>query len=147
MAATWVCKLSHARLTLSPFSSEQMMQIGEIVLRAKQSRISQALDSNDSPAKALVDRYARRKITRGRAPVRDWNFRGVTMRSVKVKSANENRVIVGPTTEEAVMILTAQRRLCEMWSDSPRDTEALHAIVRETLRTQHMVKLVRSKVA
>jgi hypothetical protein len=136
-------KLIHRELTLSPFSSQQMMDIGQIMVNAKSDRISRAVDSTDSPALALADRYAKRKLSRGRAPVRDWNWRGLTMRSLKVKSASEDHVTIGFVNAEADQIVTVQRRRCEMFSDSPRDTAALTAAVRASLQQVSVIRTSR----
>lgn len=144
MPNVFTTRISHVTFTLSPLSSESMAQIGEVVLRAKKERIFQSLNSQDAPAKPLVDKYARRKILRNRAPVRDWFFRGVTRTALRVKSANENQVTLGPISTQADQILTAQRRMEEMWSDSPHDTAVLHSVVRATLQQQQVVRVVRS---
>jgi len=59
-----------------------------------------ALNVNDAPAKALKPgRSGRRgypdhKAARGLIPIRDWVWTGRTMRSLKVKSANENQAVI-----------------------------------------------------
>lgn len=141
------------RFTLSPFSSESMAGIGEVMLRQKLTRISQAVNSTDGPAKALKPAYAKQKST-GRLvslsgatryrglPIRDWRLRGWTLAAAKVKSANENQVTIGFTNPQAELIVTSLRRRDEMWSDSPNDMLALYAIIRATLKNQ--VRVVRS---
>ena len=130
----FVTRIVRSTFTLSPFTSEQMSEIGTVMLDAKKERISRGIDSRDQPAKPLVERYARRKILKGRAPIRDWFWRGLTMGSLKVKAASENKVTIGPVNVQADQIMTAQRRMVEMWSDSDKDREALAAIVRHQLQ-------------
>lgn len=142
--AIFTSKIVHRELTLSPFSAEQMMTIGQVMVDTKIDRISRAIDSRDSPAVALTDRYAKRKVQRGRNPVRDWTWRGLTMGSFKVKSASEDSVTIGFVNSQADQIVTKQRRRCEMLSDSPKDTEALHAVVKATLQQSSVIRLKKS---
>jgi hypothetical protein len=146
--AIFTTKITRSTFTLSPFTSEQMAEIGTVMLDTKKERISRGIGSNDQPAKPLVERYARRKIQRGRAPIRDWFWRGLTMGSLKVKQASENRVTIGPVNTQADQIMTAQRRMSEMWSDSDKDREALGAIVRYQLQhsSVSVIRRVRSGV-
>jgi hypothetical protein len=121
-----------------------MMGIGQVMLDAKLDRIRQARDSNDGPAPPLVDRYARRKIRRGRAPIRDWTWRGLTLGSAKVKTASDDRVTIGFVNAQADGIVTIQRRRREMWSDAPSDKKAMDAAIRATLQQHRVIALVRS---
>lgn len=144
--AIFKTKITNVRLTLSPFSSEQMAGIGQVMVGVKIDRIKQGLNSKDAPAKPLVERYAKRKIMRNRAPIRDWNWRGLTLGSAKVIAANEDRVTIGFVNPQADQIVTKQRRVDEQWSDSPRDTEALHAVVRQTLAQHRVIAVVKRKM-
>jgi len=145
--AIFQTKITHARLTLSPFSSEQMSDLGKIMIGVKLDRITQAINSQDSPAKPLVDRYAKRKIQRNRAPVRDWLWRGLTRGSAKVIIASEDRVVIGFINPEADRIVTAQRRREEMWSDSPNDKRALSEAIKQMLQAHRVVVLIRRRTA
>jgi hypothetical protein len=128
-------KISRLRLTLSPFTSEQQARIGESMIDAKLARWRQAIDSNDDPAKPLSQTYAKRKSQRlGRSPIRDWYWSGRTQGAFKVKNANEEIVTIGFVDPVADQKITINRRICEMLSDSPSDTEALHAAVSSELR-------------
>lgn len=131
-------------LTWSPFSAEQMSQIGTVWLDATLSRIRRGVDATDSQAKPLTKRYARLKLTRGRAPIRDWQWRtptGVTLAAAKVKMASQDRVTIGFISAQANQIAAAQNRICKMWGVSPHDMEAVQAAIRETLK-QHVVRSV-----
>lgn len=128
-------KISRLRLTLSPFTSEQQARIGESMLDAKLARWRQAIDSTDSPAKPLSKTYASRKANRlGRSPIRDWYWSGRTQGSFKVKAANEEMVTIGFVDSIADQRVTINRRICEMLSDSPSDTETLHAAISTEIR-------------
>jgi hypothetical protein len=129
--------VTHTRsLTLSPFSSEDMADIGEVGLKSIQSRLGRAEDLNDAPAPPLVNRYAMRKANRGLQAVRDWRFRGATRNSIKVKSANENQCTIGPTTSEADMIIGVQNARCPQWPVSPKDVEVINLAVRDVFETR-----------
>jgi hypothetical protein len=142
----FTAKITHSRLTWSPFSSESMLKIGEVTLDSILDRLFHAVNAHDAPAKPLTDRYVKRKMLKNRAPVRDWEFRGATKRSLKVKSANEDHATLGPVTREADLILSARRK-DDMWGISPRDEQALRAVIRETLRTTKVVRVVKTKTA
>ena len=136
MSRAFITKIVHAKLTLSPFSAEQMADIGNVVLNDIQDRIKQAKDVTDSPAKPLVERYARRKILRGRAPVRDLTWRGVTMASLKVKRASEDMVTLGPVNPQADQIITANNRRSKQWGMSPKNFATLRAVLVASLKAR-----------
>lgn len=147
MPRIWTAKITQSRLTWSPFSAESMMEIGNVTLNSILDRMSHALDVTDSSSKPLTDRYAKLKIQRNRAPVRDWEFRGVLKRSLKVKSASQDKVTLGPVTQEANMIL-AVRRKDNMWGLSPHDEQTMRAIIRYVLLHTRVVRVVKGlKVA
>jgi hypothetical protein len=83
-------KIRKARFVYSPFSPEQMQVIGESVAESIRTRIASAVTADDTPARPLKAPYAKAKIRRGRLPIRDWTWRGKTLRAMKLKSANEN---------------------------------------------------------
>jgi hypothetical protein len=137
-------RIRHLKLTYSPFSSESMMTIGQVVLDHMVARIQSVTDNTDGAAKPLKEAYAKEKV-KGRhvalggpriyrgLPVRDWTLRGRTLQSCKVKFASEDRVTIGPTMNETAMIILARNRTDKMWGIAPSDREALLAIIRATL--------------
>ncbi len=94
-------KIRKARFVVSPFSSEQMQTLGDAMCTVIRTRIQKGLNANDAPAKPLKPGkngrrgYPEYKIARGRAPIRDWTWRGRTMASLKTKLADENRCTIG----------------------------------------------------
>ncbi len=154
----FTAKISHVSLTWSPFSSESMSTIGSVTLDSIRTRISSATDATDSPSRPLAPRYASEKL-RGRyvvngggrrysgSPVRDWTLRGRTLLSLKVKAVSENRVTIGPISAEANQIISARNKLDHMWGVSPKDHEAMMAIIRHTLITSKSVRVERKKIA
>src|SRR5689334_19756790 len=94
-------KLKGARFVYSPFTAETMAGIGQTLAESIRQRIQRGENANDQPAKSLNKSYAKAKLRRGRAPIRDWTWRGKTLGSLKVKTASENRVVIGFTNDEA----------------------------------------------
>lgn len=130
----FTAKVTRMRVTWSPFTPTQMLEIGDTALKSILSRISQAQDVNDSPAKPLSDRYIQFKVgKKGKAPIRDWFLRGVLVRSLKVKSASQEKVTLGPVTVEANSLVTFNQRRCRQWGVSPRDLEAIRLKVRQLI--------------
>lgn len=134
----FVTKIRHATLTWSPFTAEQMRGFGEIFVDSAILRIRSATTAADTPAPPLVPKYAQRKLSRGRQPIRDWMFRGATLAALQVKSASEDRATCGFTTQQAVQIVAAQQRRAVQWGASPKDMEKVYAAVREQLLGQVM---------
>jgi hypothetical protein len=145
-------KVTHAKLTFSPFTSENMLNIGQATLDHMRQRIRSSMDVNDSRERPLNARYAQQKAkgrfvklgggrTYSGAPVRDWTLRGRTLQSLKAKSASENKVTIGPILQEAYMILIVRNRRDNMWGMSPSDREAMYAAVREVLTRKKLVQV------
>jgi hypothetical protein len=152
MAKVFTTRIRHVRLSFSPFSAETMSHIGTVWLDAKLSRIRRAVDSTDSPAKPLSKSYARRKragiatqfrragsdlsiLMKGRgSEVRDWRLTGRTLAAAKVKTASEDKVTIGFITAAANQIVTWQRRIADMWSNSPSDEAAARVAIRAALK-------------
>jgi hypothetical protein len=134
----FVTKIRRASLTFSPFTAEQMRGFGEIFVESAILRIRSATTAADSPAPPLVPKYAQRKLTRNRQPIRDWMFRSATLAALQVKSASEDRATCGFTTQQAVQIVAAQQRRAIQWGASPKDMAKVYAAVREQLLGQVM---------
>lgn len=149
MGAIFETKIRHARLTFSPFSSEQMADIGNVVLESIKDRILLARNADDAPAKPLAIKYADWKSSAknkypGKSRLRDWSLRGKTLRSLKVKVASEDRATLGPTDPQSQMIVAVQNRRQRQWAVSPKNLEVLYAAVQRTLLQSRVVRLVRS---
>lgn len=150
---TFEARIQQIKVTYSPFSSAEMMTIGQVVLEHIVDRIKSVQDVTDSRAKPLKDTYMREKV-RGRSvaksfgrfkglPVRDWTLRGRTLGACKVKYASQERVTIGPTSEETATIITARTRIDKMWGVSPSDGEALTAVIKATLLQTPAVRVER----
>jgi len=90
-------------------------------------------------ALALKPGYEKQKTRRGLNPIRDWTWRGRTLRSLSVKSANENRVVIGFSDPETDGIAHVNNLRERAFGVSPEDLKALTEIVLATLRTQRIV--------
>lgn len=144
-------KITRARWVLGPFASEDMLEIAMGVRDSIAQRIHAGLNANDLPAKPLKPgRNGRRgypdyKIARGLQPFRDWFWSGRTMRSLKVKSVNENRATIGFIDPNADLIAHVNNLRERAFGISPKDRQALNAAVAAALRKH--IKVATTKVA
>jgi hypothetical protein len=143
-------KITRARFVLGPFTSEDMETIGGVLVDSISTRIRKAFNVNDAPARPLKPgRHARRgypdyKIARGLMPIRDWVWTGRTMRSLKVKSANENQAVIGfvdPTADRVAYVNNLREK---QFGVSPKDRSALNAAVLAVLRQARAVRVKRA---
>ena len=144
-------KITRARFVVGPFSSEAMATIGQVVVDdAILPRIRRAVNVEDAPARALKPgRPGRRgypdyKRARGLQPVRDWTWTGHTLRALKVKSANENRVVIGFIDPRSDAIAHANNRRERMFGLSPSDMHVVESVVAAMAREQHVVRVMRA---
>ena len=92
-------KITRARWVLGPFTSEDMQAIGNVLVDNISARSLKAVNVTSCGESAQARTGgAVIPITSWRAasmPFRDWIWTGRTMRSLKVKSASENRCVIG----------------------------------------------------
>ena len=140
-------KIRHVQLTFSPFTAEQMSDIGGVVLDSIIRRIRTATNDTDSAAPPLATRYAEYKARQrkypGHAQIRDWTLRGKTLRSLKVKLATEDKVVLGPIDPQSQMIIAIQNKRSHQWGVSPRDHEVMYAAIRQSLMQARAFRVVR----
>src|SRR5271157_4552587 len=143
-------KITRARFVLGPFTAEDMQTIGSVLVDSISARIRKAVNVNDAAAKALKPgRNGRRgypdyKAARGLQPFRDWFWTGRTMRSLKVKSASENRVVIGFVDPNAARIAHRNNLREKQFGVSPKDRLALRAIVLWVLRRSRVITVRRA---
>lgn len=137
---TFQAKITRARFVLGPFTAEQMRGIGEVAAESIKTRILGGNNVQDSPSKALKAGYAKSKMKRGRAPIRDWFFRGLTLGSLKVKTADENRVVVGFVNDQADRIAHRNNLREKAFGVSPNDRKAVNAAVLASLKQFRVVR-------
>jgi hypothetical protein len=146
----FTAKITRARFVLGPFTSEDMLAIGNVLRDSIAARIGNGLNVNDAPAKALKPgRNGRRgypdyKKARGLQPIRDWFWTGRTMRSLKVKSASENRAVIGFVDPNADRIAHVNNLREKQFGVSPNDRQALSRAVLALLRQARVVRLTRA---
>ena len=143
-------KITRARFVLGPFTSEDMLTIGGVLRDSIAERIGKGLNVNDAPARALKPgRNGRRgypdyKSARGLQPIRDWFWTGRTMRSLKVKSASENRAAIGFVDPKADRVAHLNNMRERQFGISPRDRKVLTAAISATLRRARVIQVRRS---
>jgi len=143
-------KITRARFVLGPFTAEDMETIGGVLVDSISTRIRKSINVNDTPAKALKPgRNGRRgypdyKVARGLMPVRDWVWTGRTMRSLKVKSANENAATIGFLDPKADRIAHVNNLRERLFGISSKDRSALDAGVLAVLRSARIVRVAKA---
>lgn len=129
-------KITSARFVVSPFSPQQMQELGDVFVASQDARLGAGLNVYDLPAMPLKRRangkagYPEGKVRKGLKAIRDWFYTGRTRRSIKVLSANENQVVIGATdavVDQRIAFNNARERQFGM---SPNDREAVTAHVR-----------------
>jgi len=139
-------KITRARFVVGPFSSEQMQTIAQVTMDSVSARIRRGLNVQDAAAKPLKPgRNGRRgypdyKVARGLQGIRDWVWRGKTMRSLKVKAANENRAVIGFIDPEADRIAHINNQREKQFGLSPKDEEVLKRVVYATAMQARVVR-------
>lgn len=145
MSAT---KIRHARFTLSPFSPEQMRDLGNTVLNSVKKRIHAGLTVDDQPAKPLKGTtavtkggsvahdvpYAVQKQRRGLQGIRDLMKSGGLMASIQVLSVSEDKAILGSNNAFKDKLLRKNNRLSAQFGMSPSDKIVMQKKVGELLR-------------
>ncbi len=143
-------KITRARWVLGPFTSEDMLDIGNVVVDAIKLRLSRGLNCNDMDAKPLKPGreghrgYPDYKKARGLQPFRDWFWTGRTMRSLKVKQVSENRAVIGFIDPNADLIAHVNNIREKAFGISPKDRKALTAAVRAVLKTNRVIQVRRA---
>jgi hypothetical protein len=143
-------KITRARWVLGPFTAEDMQTIGDVVLDSISSRIRKGLNVNDAETKPLKPGrnghrgYPDYKVARGLQPFRDWVWTGRTMRSLKVKSASENRVVIGFVDPNADRIAHVNNLREKQFGISPKDRVAMNRAVLAVLRQARAVRVQRA---
>lgn len=140
-------KITRARWVLGPFTSEDMLEIGNVVVDSIKDRLHKGLNINDEAAKPLKPGrngkrgYPDYKAARGLQPFRDWFWTGRTIRSLKVKQASENRCVIGFINPNADAIAHVNNIRERAFGISPKDRQAMVAVVRAILRTSRVVQV------
>jgi len=140
-------KITRARFVLGPFTSEDMLEIGNVVIESIKDRLAKGLNINDAPAKPLKPGrnghrgYPEDKIRHGLAPFRDWYWSGRTLRSLKVKSASENRCVIGFIDSHSDAVAHINNIRERAFGISPRDRNAMISIIKAVLRKSRVIQV------
>jgi hypothetical protein len=143
-------KITRARFVLGPFTSEDMLDIGNVVVESIKDRLHKGLNINDLPAKPLKPGrngkrgYPDYKAARGLQPFRDWFWTGRTLRSLKVKSASENRCIIGFIDPHADRVAHVNNLRERAFGVSPKDRQAMVAVIKAVLRKSRVIQVRRA---
>lgn len=155
MAQRYFTKITKARFVTSPFSGQQMAGFGQTLIESIFDRWDRGVDANDAPARPLAAKYAVAKQRQfARAAIRDLHRSGRLRRAIKVLSANQNKVTLGPTEGMHTRlkrggmlsfadVLTINNRRSLMWAVAPSERRMLIQL----FRGQHPVRAERLKVA
>src|SRR5208283_2314382 len=127
-----------------------METIGGVLADSIGKRIAAGLNANDEPAKPLKPGrnghrgYPDYKTAHGLQPLRDWFWTGRTMRSLKVKSADENRAVIGFADPKADLIAHVNNLREKAFGLSAKDRSAMTTAVLATLRRSRVVRVARA---
>jgi hypothetical protein len=146
-------KITRARYVYSSASAEQMAGLGATVLGSVADRIKRGVNCEDAPAKPLKPGrngkkgYPDYKAQRGIAAIRNWispnpwpRGRVKTLRALNVKTANENRVVIGFIDPKADQIAHINNQREKQFGVSPKDREVLTGAVEEIKRSSLGIK-------
>jgi hypothetical protein len=141
MAAKFETKIRKARFVVSPYTAQEMIRYGQVVIDSNLARWDRAVDANDGVAPPLRPRYAAFKSKRYGSTLRDLKLTGRLRRSLKVLTASVYRATMGPmdgihtrsqkrrslTFGDVLAILNRRWR---MWGVSPLDqTTVVHKMM------------------
>lgn len=138
---------------MGPFTSEQMVEIGNAATDDVWRRIRQGINCQDAPAKPLKPGkdgkpgYPERKQKGGVAPVRNWmstmrwpRGRMKLMRALRVKAANQNRVEIGFIDPNVDKIAHINNKIDRMFGLSPKNKEFVKSAVIDMFKRTGMLK-------
>ena len=147
-------RITHTKFVHSPFSSEQMARLGNLTLASVMARIKSGINCEDQPAKPLKPGkngkpgYPEQKSKKGIAPIRNWispvswpRNRIKTLRALKVKSANENRCVIGFIDPTADTIAHKNNQQEKMFGLSPTDRKVVISTAYALMREGRLVRV------
>jgi hypothetical protein len=120
------------------------------VVDSIKDRLHRGLNVRDEAAKPLKPGrngkrgYPDYKAARGLQPFRDWFWTGRTLRSLKVKQASENRVVIGFIDPNADLIAHVNNVRERAFGISDKDRRTLKAVVLGVLRQARVVRAARA---
>jgi hypothetical protein len=133
--STFKPRITRARFVVSPFTAEQMVEIGQTCVDSIKSRLERAENVYDQPAAPLKERkpgrgYKTYKSRRAPPAIRNWRFTGRTLRAMRVLRANENRAVIGFSDPVAVLRAAINNRRERQFGVSPANWKDIIAAVK-----------------
>jgi len=128
-------KVSRARFVVSPFTAQQMVEIGQVAVDSIKARLARAENIYDQPAKLLSEGrrgtgYRRYKSRNAPPAMRNWRRTGRTLCGMNVLRANENRAVIGFSDPVAAMRAAVNQRRERQFGLSPANWKDILAAVR-----------------
>lgn len=120
------------------FDRQQMRQLGQYSIQLERERLTQALTVQDSPAKALDQKYARRKQRAGLAPVRNLIFTGNLLGSRSIIQSDGNMVQIGFSDARFYERAAVNEQIERMLGMSPANRRKLDALATRLLFQDRM---------
>lgn len=155
-----VTRKTHAKFVYSPFSAEQMTELADAVRDSVILRIKSGINCEEKPAKPLKPGrngklgYPDYKSRAGIPPIRNWISQIVwplgrikTLRALKVKTANENRAVIGFVDPKADLIAHFNNKIDRQFGMSPVDKKVALDTANAILRIKRLVRVVRERFA
>ena len=133
-------KISRARFTVSPFTPQQMAELGAVARDSIKARIMRGVDVSDQPAPSLAIKIGRGSKGRGYAywksrkhppAIRNWLYTGRTLGAMRVLTANQNRAVIGFSDAVANLRAWYNNRRHRQFGMAPSDWRAVIAAVRK----------------
>jgi hypothetical protein len=121
---------SRTNVELPEFSLQQLGEIAGVAIAAEESRISQAINVHDQPARPLSLRYAKSKVKAGGQPVRDLHLTGDMLASLRVVDLESNSATVGFADPGQEAKARHNERFENMLGVSPADETQVDSDVR-----------------
>ncbi len=118
-------KTTRARFNESGLTTDAMIGIGESFIDSMFARWDRAENVYDVPAKPLKKGYAIQKSKLRRGNRRNLKLTGDMRAHVKVLSANQNRVVIGPTDSAMAERIRFNNMKDRQYGVSPKDKEAI----------------------
>lgn len=124
-------KFQKARFVYSPFSQEQMLNIGNALAESVKARIHAGLNDQDQSAKPLHISphselpYPQWKAAHGLQSLRDWFRSGRTLKALKVLRVSENGGRIGFADPKADKVADINNKMDRTFGESPLDHQAV----------------------
>ncbi len=133
--STFKTQITRARFVVSPFTAEQMVEIGQLCVDSIKARLARAENVYDQPAAPLKERrpgrgYKSYKSRKAPPAVRNWKLTGRTLRAMRVLRAKENRAVIGFSDPVAAMRAAINNRRERQFGVSPANWRDILAAVK-----------------